>query len=238
MKSIIVIEDQDTTDRISTHLSPLGFDFIHYMNPVKALDNIDEIGPDLVIFSAEDFPRHWKPFIRLLRAKKSKEEAVFILLTGNNFSTEEASKASVLEVNGMINTTLQDEDIQHLQDIFARYNVLSETRKDRRYPGNWAEDVDFAFTHPRSYALITGEITDISLGGLNFLPDMPQATADIMEGEELHSCSLSMNERIFSIDVKVIRNNRQIAVQFFELDETCHRSLMEYLNQTRYSQTV
>ncbi len=237
MKTILVIEDQETKERISRHLMPLGFDFIHYLNPVKALDNIDEIGPDLVIFSAEDFPRHWKPFVRLLRGKKNKGESVFVLLTGDNFSTEEASKATVLEVNGMVNTKLEDEDIQHLQDIFARYNVLSETRSDRRYPGSWVEGVDFVFTHPRSYALITGEITDISLGGLNFLPDMPQTTSDIMEGEELFSCSLSLNEKIFSIDVKVIRNNRQMAIQFFELDSTSHTALMEYLNQTRYRQT-
>lgn len=237
MKTVLVIEDQDTKERISHHLSPLGFDFIHYLNPVKALDNIDEINPDLVIFSAEDFPRHWKPFVRLLRAERTKEDAVFILLTGDNFSTEEASKATVLEVNGMVDTRLEDEEIQHLQDIFARYNVLSEPRSDRRYPGSWAEGVDFAFTHPKTFALVTGRITDISLGGLNFLPDMPQSTSDIMEGEELHGCSLSLEEKVFTIDAKVTRNNRNIAFQFMEISSECHSALMEYLNHTRYRQT-
>lgn len=237
MKTVLVIEDQETQQRITHHLSPLGFDFIHYLNPVKALDNIDEINPDLVIFSAEDFPRHWKPFIRLLRAKHGKEEAVFILMSGESFSSEEASKAAVLEVNGIIKTGLSEDDIQHLQDIFARYNVLSETRTDRRYPGSWVEGMDFAFTHPRTYAMVTGKITDISLGGLNFLPDMPQTTSDIMEGQELHGCSLSLEEDVFSVDVKVIRNNRQIALQFLSLEDECHTALMEHLNQTRYRQT-
>ncbi len=237
MKTVLVIEDQETQQRISHHLAPLGFDFIHYLNPVKALDNIDEISPDLVIFSAEDFPRHWKPFIRLLRGKRSKEEAVFILLSGDNFSSEEASKASVLEVNGIINTGLTEEDIQNLQDIFARYNVLAETRADRRYPGSWVEGIDFAFTHPSTYSLITGKITDISLGGLNFLPDMPQSTSDIMEGQELHGCSLSLEDDVFSVDVKVTRNNRKLAFQFLSLEGDCHSALMEHLNQTRYRQT-
>lgn len=237
MKTVLVIEDQATKERISHHLSPLGFDFIHYLNPVKALDNIDEINPDLVIFSAEDFPRHWKPFIRLLRAERTKEDAVFILLTGDNFSTEEASKATVLEVNGMVDNRLEDEEIQHLQDIFARYNVLSEPRSDRRYPGSWAEGVDFAFTHPKTFALVTGRITDISLGGLNFLPDMPQSTSDIMEGEELHGCSLSLEDKVYTIEAKVTRNNRKIALQFMEISSECHAALMEYLNHTRYRQT-
>ncbi len=237
MKTVLVIEDQETQERITHHLAPLGFDFIHYLNPVKALDNIDEINPDLVIFSAEDFPRHWKPFIRLLRAQRSKEDAVFILITGDSFSSEEASKATVLEVNGMIHTGLNEDDIQHLQDIFARYNVLSEIRSDRRYPASWTAGLDFAFTHPRTYALITGKITDISLGGLNFLPDLPQATADIMEGEELYGCSLSLEDNVFTVDAKVIRNNRKIAFQFMSLDSECHSALMEHLNQTRYRQT-
>ncbi|MDZ7793247.1 MAG: PilZ domain-containing protein [Spirochaetia bacterium] len=237
MKTVLVIEDQDTSERIIQHLTPLGFDFIHYLNPVKALDNIDEINPDLVLFSAEDFPRHWKPFIRLLRGKQNKEESVFILLTGDNFSTEEASKASVLEVNGMVDSQLKDEAIQHLQDIFARYNFLSEPRSDKRYPGAWTEGLDFAFTHPRSYALITGAITDISLGGLNFNPDMPQATADIMEGEEIKGCSLSIGDKTFQIDIKIIRNSRQMAIHFIEIESACHTALMEYLNETRYRQT-
>src|SRR6056297_81616 len=237
MKTVLVIEDQDTSERITRHLAPLGFDFIHYFNPVKALDNIDEIDPDLVIFSAEDFPRHWKPFIRLLRGKQDREESVFILLTGENFSTEEASKASVLEVNGMVDSQLQEAAIQHLQDIFARYNFLSEPRSDKRYPGTWTEELDFGFRHPRSYALITGAITDISLGGLNFKPDMPQATADIMEGEEINGCSLSITDKIFQVDIKVIRNSRQIAIQFIDIDSACHTALMEYLNETRYRQT-
>ena len=237
MKTVLVIEDQATKERIRHHLTPLGFDFIHYLNPVKALDNIDEINPDLVIFSAEDFPRHWKPFLRLLRARRSRDEAVFILLTGDMFSTEEASKASVLEVNGMIDTSLDNEAIQHLQDIFARYNVLSEPRTDRRYPGSWAEGIDFAFTHPRTFALVTGQITDISLGGLNFLPDMPQSTADILEGEEVHGCSLSLDNKICTVNAKVTRNNRKIAFQFMNISNECHSALMEYLNHTRYRQT-
>lgn len=237
MKTVLVIEDQTTKERISRHLTPLGFDFIHYLNPVKALDNIDEINPDLVIFSAEDFPRHWKPFIRLLRAQRSRDEAVFILLTGDMFSADEASKATVLEVNGMVDTRLEDEEIQHLQDIFARYNVLSEPRSDRRYPASWTEGIDFAFTHPKTFALVTGRITDISLGGLNFLPDMPQSTADILEGEVLHGCSFSLNNKVCTIDAKVTRNNRKIAFQFTEISTECHTALMEYLNQTRYCQT-
>jgi len=31
------------------------------------MDNISEIQPELVLFSAEDYPRHWKIFLKVLR---------------------------------------------------------------------------------------------------------------------------------------------------------------------------
>lgn len=234
MKTILVIENQETQERIRGNLGPLGFDFILYQNPVKAVDNLDEINPDLIIFSAEDFPRHWKPFLSYYRMQKTKDEGIFILMIGENFPEEEAEKATVLEINGMIETSLDQENMETLQDILARYNLLPEVRGDRRYPSSWMKELDFAFTHPYNYTLISGEITDISLGGLSFLPDLPQSTADILEGEEIKGCSLNIEEELHSIDIKVVRNNRTMAIRFVNMPETTHRRLMEYLNHMRY----
>lgn len=234
MKTILAVDNLDTQQRIERHLKPLGFDFISYQNPVKAIDNLEEIDPDLILFSAEDFPRHWKPFLSHLRSKKNRDDVVFILLTGEKFSDEEAEKATALEINGMIKTGLEEEDILTLQDILARYNLLPEIRGDRRYPAVWMKEIEFAFTHPYNFSMITGEITDISLGGLSFLPDMPHVTADILEGEELEGCSLSVEEDVFTVDAKVVRNNRIMALQYIDLPESTHKYLMEYLNKKRY----
>jgi hypothetical protein len=234
MKTILVMENQETQNRIKGSLGPLGFDFISYQNPVKALDNLDEIKPDLIIFSAEDFPRHWKPFLSFYRIQKSKEEGVFILLIGEEFPEEEAEKATVLEINGMIESSLDQGSLETLQDILARYNLLPEIRGDRRYPSSWMREIDFAFIHPYTYTLISGEITDISLGGLSFLPDLPQSTADILEGEEIKECSLNIEEELHSVDVKVVRNNRTMAIRYVNMPENTRRRLMEYLNHARY----
>lgn len=235
MKTVVVIENSETQEKIKTHLTPMGFDFIFYQNPVKAVDNFEEIEPDLVIFSGEDFPRHWKTYLNILRMKKSKEDGVFILLVGETFPEEEANKAAALELNGIISTELSENDIQKLQDILARYNLLPEIRGDRRYPASWMKELDFAFTHPYNYNLISGDITDISLGGFSFLPDLPQSTADILEGEEISDCSFSIDEELHTIDVKVVRNSRVIAMKFLKIPDSTHQHLKEYLNQKRYS---
>lgn len=233
MKSLLVIENPDTKERIIRHLSPIGFDFIHYSNPVKALDNIEEIFPDLVIFNAEDFPRHWKPYIRLLRELRGREEAVFILLRGESFPAEEASKASALGVNGIVRSNLEDEeDIQKLEDIFSRYGMYDEERGDRRISGKHLQDVEFIFTHPLTLTIVTGSITDLSLGGLRLDPDSPQLTSDIPEGETIKHCSLGIEGTVFTVAVKLIRNNRILAFKFADLSDKAEDKLIEYLDHT------
>jgi hypothetical protein len=198
------------------------------------MDNVEEIDPDLVIFSAEDFPRHWKPFIRILRAVRSKEDSVFVLLRGPSFPSEEASKATALGVNGIVSSNLAEEEhIRNLEDIFNRYNIVDDSRIDRRIPGKYAKEIDFAFTHPDEDSLVTGIITDISLGGLSIDPDTPHITASIPEGTILDECSLSIYEEVFTVRTKLIRNNRLMAFTFLDLQEEPRAALVEYLDRLK-----
>ena len=232
MKILLVIEQDNTRDQIIEHLAPRGFDFIHYRNPIKAIDNIEEIKPDLVIFSAADYPRHWKPFITLQRSLFSKDESVFILLKGDYFSSEESTKASVLEVNGIISDNFSDLSVlNQLEDIFTRYNVIDDKRISRRYLSIVTSDLEFIFTHPLSPSLITGEITDISLGGISFLPEAPQITQDIREGTILSNCTLRLKESFNTISVTVIRNNNILSLGFHSLDPDLKEELMEYFHE-------
>ena len=232
VKVLLVIEQDTTKDQILRHLAPRGFDFIHYRNPIKAIDNIEEIKPDLVIFSAVDFPRHWKPFIIVQRSFFTKNESVFILLKGDHFPAEESTKASTLEVNGIVSDNLEDPDVLgQLEDIFSRNNVIDDKRISRRYLSTVTRDLEFIFTHPLSTSLITGEITDISLGGISFLPEAPHITQDIREGTLLTNCTLRLKETFNTISVTVIRNNNFLSLGFHNLDQDLKDELMEYFHE-------
>ncbi|RKX89711.1 MAG: PilZ domain-containing protein [Spirochaetes bacterium] len=231
MKVLLIIEKDSTRETIIEHLSPRGFDFIHYINPVKAIDNILEISPDMVIFSAVDYPRHWKPFLKVLRLFRNREESIFILLKGENFPVEESTKATILEVNGIIPDDLKDPlVIQQLEDIFTRYNVLDDNRLDRRYIGHAAEDIEFIFSHPVTLTIISGTITDISLNGLCFKPEIPRLTQDIMEGIVLENCTLRVKNSFYNLSVRVVRNNVQLSFKFLEPSESLSYNLLEYFN--------
>ena len=60
MKALLVADDEKAINNISEVLKAAGYDTIVYTWLLKALDNIEEIAPHLIIVSTGDYPRHWK----------------------------------------------------------------------------------------------------------------------------------------------------------------------------------
>jgi hypothetical protein len=220
MKILLVAEKESTRESLLLHLTPRGFDLIHYKNPIKAMDNIDEIAPDVVFFSAEDFPRHWKPFLKLLRASFNKENATFVLLKGELFPFDEAAKAKHLEVTGIIRENLEDrKEYSRLEELLAHYTSLKEVRSESRYIPESSDQLEFIFTHPNDNSIITGSVFDLSPNGAAFEPDELDKTKNIAVGTEIHRCSLKIEGEYLDFSSKVIRNEGRIALQFLTLDE-------------------
>ncbi|MEW5814538.1 MAG: PilZ domain-containing protein [Spirochaetota bacterium] len=229
MKILLVAEKENTKEILTIHLKPRGFEFIHYRNPIKAMDNVEEIDPDLVLFSAEDFPRHWKPFLNILREFRSKERTVFILLRGDLFPFDEAAKAVYLGVNGIISEDFSDRrKMIHLENLFCRYKNPADNRGSQRYIPDTADELEFIFTHPETMKLVTGLLSDISLTGASFKPDNPHLTADLKSGTELPFCSLKIGETIISINCRIVRNKQLVAIQFVEFSSESNELLKNY----------
>ncbi|MBN2874657.1 MAG: PilZ domain-containing protein, partial [Spirochaetales bacterium] len=122
MKALLVVEDDSVAEIVQYYLQPLGLDVIRYHDPLKALDNLDEILPDAVVMSARDFPRHWKTLVVNLRASRPKSACAIILLKGAYFPFEEAAKAAYLGVNAVIKEDLSDRaEMDRFQQVLKRY---------------------------------------------------------------------------------------------------------------------
>ncbi len=207
MKILVVAEKEKIIEPIKKHLPPLGFDFIFYTNPIKAMDNLYEISPELIIFSAEDYPRHWKPFLKVLRGFFSHEKCVFILLKTSYFSLEDAEKSTFLGVNGLVDEDLDEYAlIDRLKGIFSRYILPRETRRYRRYFVTEYDNVSFLFNHPDTLELISGKVVEISAKGATILiPE--QFINQFGQGSRLKLCSLKIEEKIITIDCTVLRSD-------------------------------
>ena len=68
MKMILVAARGEQAISLGYHLKPLGFTVEHFADPVRVTERLEEIDPQAIVFDAGDFPRHWKPLLKLARA--------------------------------------------------------------------------------------------------------------------------------------------------------------------------
>ena len=236
MKLVLVAAGEETRNKVYNHFEKLGYDLISYNNPLKAMDNLSEIMPDVVLFNAEDFPRHWKPFLQVLRQLGDRTKSVFIILKGESFNSEEALKAGSLAVNGVISEDFDsEEELMQLENILSRYIIHNDLRGPRRFSRNVYDDVEFLFNHPVKFTMLTGTVSDLSFDGLRFEPDSPQLTADIKEGTDISACSIRFGEFVCSVGVRVVRNNKSISFRFSEFDEADRGCFIDYIDSLIYN---
>ncbi len=230
MKAILVMASDKVADLAGYYLRPLGFDLIRYKNPVKAMDNIDEIDPEAVVFSAEDFPRHWKPFVQMIRMYRSKERCVFLLLKGDHFAFDEAAKAVFLGVNGVIHENLRERaELSRFQQVIKRYLLVDDQRMGERFVPSLYDRLDFTFAHPDTYVIVTGKIESISSRGISFKADSPDTLTDLHPGRDIPDCSLRVGSAIRSFPCRLSRAGAICALEFSGASEEDRELISAYL---------
>jgi DNA-binding response OmpR family regulator len=234
MKLLVVAQRKDLKDIISYHLNPVGFEILYFSEPIKVVDSIDDIQPDMVLFNAVDFPRHWKPILKLLRERLTKEQAVFVILAKDP-PYEEAAKATYLGANGIIDANLPEkQQMQRLEELYRRYRSLKDKRRFHRLIPTQGDNLKLVFSHPRTLAIITGSLVEISIKGASFYPDDSSLTADLRRDDTLQHCTLSVDYEPISVNARVTRNEDTIGLQFKSFETGGHHKLFHYIkNRTQ-----
>ena len=127
MKALIVADDERAITNISEVLKTAGYDTIVYRWMLKALDNIEEIAPHLIVVSTKDYPRHWKTLAQYSCAGFGDYIPEMILYADETFPEEELKKAEQLRVRGIFYSVEVDgldklrEILSKKPDIFSGY---------------------------------------------------------------------------------------------------------------------
>ncbi len=192
MKTLLILEDKDLSKELIVSLKKMGMSVIHYRDPIKALDNLPELDPDAVIMSAVDFPRHWKPIAAAIRAVKDRNSCIIVLLKGPYFSYDEAAKAALLEINGVIQANLQQQEtIEKLMAVIDRYfHCGTGTEK------TISTFVDFACTHPETGNLVVGTVSSINNDTLEIIPDYPPLAESFKTGDLISNAYIQIENTI------------------------------------------
>jgi CheY-like chemotaxis protein len=229
MKALVVARNDALKNLLTYHLKPLGFEILFSNDPVAVLQNLEELDPDMILASVVDFPRHWKTLIKVLRERRSKEECVFVLLAGH-LPFEEAAKATHLGVNGIVGADLSDkQQVRQLGQLFRRYRSLKDNRRFHRLILTPQERAQLVFVHPRSSAIITGSLSEISIQGASFKPLDMESTSDLRRGEELALAALRVAEHIISLSCRVSRNRGELGLQFTSFETGGHHKLFQFI---------
>lgn len=118
MKAVIVADNESVIANVSEVLKLAGYDVIIYRWLLKALDNIEEIAPHLIVVSSQDYPRHWKTLAQFVETKFGDYTPQVILYTGGELSDEDAKKAEALHIRGAFDS-VGVEGLDQLREIIV-----------------------------------------------------------------------------------------------------------------------
>ena len=228
---LIVAQDRTLKDRFESFFGNLGYRSIQYTNPLKALDNLDEIRPDVVVCSSSDYPRHWKLIVKQIRDTRGRDDAVVILTVPDGYDPEEADKAAFLGVNILFPERLETvEDFRTLDSRISRYKTPPD--RDRGFtwvPGD-ADRITFLFKHPYEFRMISGRLTELTPAGGVFRADDPGDLAGLDTGTVIEAGSMRAGHSLLSVKSRIIRNSGTLTLAFIDFAEDGFQNLLDEMS--------
>jgi DNA-binding response OmpR family regulator len=226
---IIMLVDGLEEDRtfFTKPLLKNGISLIHYLNPVKAMDNLTEIQPDAIVFVLEDYPRHWKAMLKVVRETHSREQCPFLLLCRDTPDEETVHKAMYLGGNGFVRWAEESENmVFRILEILGRYIALPNSGSKNRY---FTSEGSIVFSHPKTGALISGDLISFESNHLVIMPSNRKLCFDLEPGAILSDCSLQVEQDFMSVHLKVTKNTGNLIAEFTDMPEEEVVSVKDFL---------
>ena len=145
MKALVISDNQEIVDSLQSYLKENNFDIIIYRWLLKALDNIEEIHPDIIFVSACEYPRHWKTLASFVKSGIGGNNIKLFLYDPVPLSEEEVKKAHELGVQALINN-LSDLELRKIGSniINTGLNDNFINTNDKKNKEDKDDDVSFA----------------------------------------------------------------------------------------------
>ena len=139
MKALLISDRSEIIDFVTPLLKANGFDLIHYRWIIKALDNIEEIQPDIIVLSAAEYPRHWKTLAGFVQSGIGGNDVKMYLYDTEPLSKEDRDKSwdlGVLQFTEAFNKNkIESVPVElALNDINGRFRFYdAEYFSDKKY---------------------------------------------------------------------------------------------------------
>ena len=161
MKALIISEDEKVYTTLDEILKNASYDTIIYKWLLKALDNIEEIRPDLIVVSSSEYPRHWKTLVQFVKSGIGGDDVQIYLYEPTPVSQEDEEKARILGVSGCFS------EFEDFTAMIKKSVVPEPVEGPQNEPVEGPQDESaipntghFMFTHPSSQKFISGKYFD------------------------------------------------------------------------------
>ena len=219
MKALLVGDTDLANDNVSRVLESAGYNVIVYKWLLKALDNVEEIAPHLIVISTKDYPRHWKTLTQFASTDFGGYKPQVILYAEGGLDEEETKKAEALNVRGIFES-VDVEGLEKLREILAKeIDIYSGKLLDSEGHPQPVESLaaaedssesdgasilcSFMFTNPLSLSLVSGYAHNFDGKKLSFKPDVPDFIKNLSEGIKIECAALKTHSEMEAVSAVV-----------------------------------
>lgn len=200
MKALLIADDDIVIEKLKASLSDDGYDVISYRWLIKAMDNVEEIAPDVIVISASSYPRHWKTLVQFVQSGIGGVVPKVVLFAEREFNDDDIKKSEALNITGIFNS-LDDEGLSELSDILSNKK---------------GKDFSLIFTNPKTGAFITGNVSKYEENIISFKPDCPELLSPLTESSSISQATFKNKKSIKYIQVKILSktiDNKKLELQ-------------------------
>ena len=190
MKVLFISDNNEDINFISSFVEYRGYDIIIYRKFLKAMDNLEEIKPDIIILDSYIIYSVRKMFSAFMQDNLIKSSKVYIYNSSSNLG-ESKTKALDFDYVKIINK-------ENIGEYFPYNNVLESKI-------NNIKDSQIIFTNPIDGSFLSGKIINVS----DDCFECNINTNDLRNGQQLQYVSISCNGNVSFLSANVVENNRE-----------------------------
>ncbi len=201
MKVLLIAEEDKTIDALVPVIKKSGAEIITYRWLLKALDNVEEIAPDMVVISTAEYPRHWKTFVQFTKSGFGGKIPKTILYNSKPMGNDEKEKARSLGVFGMFNS-LDEKGLEEVEKYLA-----GKSEQAFGFVSNGPK-FELVFTNPKNESLITGSVKSVQDNRIEFTSDIPDLIKNLNPGDSIANATFGENKAYRYVSAKVLSNGK------------------------------
>jgi len=238
MKALIISDDNNVINTTDSFLQSKNFDTIIYRWLLKAMDNIEEIRPELVVVSSQEYPRHWKTLAQFAKSGIGASDTKVVLYQIEKMNEEDAKKAEELGVSGIF-YSLDDEGLGNLarilekerlikagetleEDVITVDSILSDSYAEEpaaETPFVLPEDASLIFTNPVSGCIVTCKITAYENKQCTLVADNPSLVKNLTSDNLITEITIQMDKTVSDYQGFLVSNDEALVLAVENINE-------------------